>query len=85
LTISKWLAAPARDLASNFFFSKARASNMTTSPCIGLCRLDSATEVCVGCGRTIAEIVTWPDLSEAERAKIVARLKAPPVEPHKVD
>jgi uncharacterized protein len=49
---------------------------LTTSPCIGVCRLDPATQLCAGCGRTIAEIVAWPDLPEAERRAIVARLEA---------
>lgn len=57
---------------------------MTTSPCIGVCRLDPRTQVCAGCRRTIAEIVAWPELSEAERRAIVERLKAsavPPAQP----
>lgn len=55
---------------------------MATSPCIGLCRLDPATQLCAGCGRTIAEIVAWPDLSEAERRAVIERLKQPqPPEP----
>ena len=49
---------------------------MTASPCISVCRLDSTTQVCIGCGRTIAEIAAWPNLSEAERAAIVRRLEA---------
>jgi predicted Fe-S protein YdhL (DUF1289 family) len=57
---------------------------VTTSPCIGVCRLDPATQVCAGCGRTIGEIVAWPDLPESERRAIVARLEAsrlPPRQP----
>lgn len=49
---------------------------MATSPCIGVCRLDPATQVCAGCGRTVGEIVAWPDLGEAERQRIVERLKS---------
>ena len=49
---------------------------MTTSPCIAVCRLDPQTQVCVGCGRTIAEIASWPALSESERAAILRRLEA---------
>lgn len=51
-------------------------SPVTTSPCIGVCRLDPVTQVCAGCFRTIGEIVAWPDLPEDERRAIVARLKA---------
>ena len=49
---------------------------MTASPCIGVCRLDPRTQICVGCGRTIAEIAAWPSLSAEERRAIVARLQA---------
>jgi predicted Fe-S protein YdhL (DUF1289 family) len=34
------------------------------------------TQVCIGCGRTIAEIASWPSLSDAERKAIVQRLEA---------
>lgn len=49
---------------------------MTASPCVSVCRLDPATQICVGCGRTIAEIAAWSSLSEAERRAILARLDA---------
>jgi len=45
------------------------------SPCINVCTLD-AQKVCIGCGRTIAEIAAWPSLSAEERRAIVARLQA---------
>lgn len=50
---------------------------MATSPCIGVCKLDSATQTCTGCRRTIGEITAWPRLSEAERLAIMARLSHP--------
>ena len=49
---------------------------MTASPCISVCRLDPKTQLCVGCGRTIAEIAAWPNLTDAERADIIRRLEA---------
>jgi predicted Fe-S protein YdhL (DUF1289 family) len=49
---------------------------MTASPCVAVCRLDPATRICVGCGRTIAEIAAWPNMSDAERKAIIARLAA---------
>jgi hypothetical protein len=51
---------------------------MTTSPCIGVCRLDHATQLCLGCKRTIEEIAAWPDLPEAERQAILAKLRERP-------
>jgi predicted Fe-S protein YdhL (DUF1289 family) len=44
------------------------------SPCVQTCRLDG--EVCVGCGRTRAEIATWSRISDAERATVMERLWA---------
>jgi predicted Fe-S protein YdhL (DUF1289 family) len=49
---------------------------MTASPCISVCRLDPATRICIGCGRTIAEIAAWSNLSDAERRAIMLRLEA---------
>lgn len=45
------------------------------SPCIEVCRLDPAGELCTGCGRTLAEIGAWSTASEEERRKIVARAR----------
>jgi len=39
------------------------------SPCIKVCQLD-AQNVCVGCGRTLAEIAEWSRMS-AETQRIV--------------
>ena len=44
------------------------------SPCINVCTLDPATQVCLGCFRTIGEIAAWASASDAERAAIVAEL-----------
>ena len=44
------------------------------SPCINVCTLDAATQVCMGCYRTIGEIAAWGAASNAERAAIVAEL-----------
>jgi len=46
-----------------------------SSPCIGVCRLDARSGLCLGCRRTLKEIAAWPGLEPAERAAIVARLK----------
>ena len=39
------------------------------SPCTGVCRLD-ANNLCIGCGRLLAEIAAWSSASEAERREI---------------
>jgi len=43
------------------------------SPCTAVCRL-GPDQVCDGCGRTIAEIVTWASLDAAERGRVLARV-----------
>ena len=42
-----------------------------TSPCIRNCCLDEA-EVCMGCGRTLAEIVRWHEAGSDEKQAILA-------------
>jgi hypothetical protein len=46
---------------------------VSDSPCTGVCRLDDG--VCVGCGRTMAEIREWPDLSLTARRAVLERLR----------
>ena len=45
-----------------------------SSPCINLCVLHEATKICLGCGRSLAEIGRWSAMDEAERLEIMARL-----------
>ncbi|RTL28609.1 MAG: DUF1289 domain-containing protein [Burkholderiales bacterium] len=45
------------------------------SPCVRLCTLNEA-DVCVGCGRTLADITGWTKMSEADKAACVARGRA---------
>jgi uncharacterized protein len=44
------------------------------SPCIKICALDPASNLCTGCGRTIAEITHWCGMSPDERSRIMAEL-----------
>lgn len=46
------------------------------SPCVRLCTLDPETGICVGCGRTLAEIGNWTRYSESERRNIMEALPA---------
>ncbi|MGH8530080.1 MAG: DUF1289 domain-containing protein [Nevskiales bacterium] len=48
------------------------AASEIPSPCTGVCRLDAA-EVCVGCGRTLAEIAAWSESDTAQKLDIRAR------------
>ncbi|SDK36937.1 DUF1289 domain-containing protein [Billgrantia gudaonensis] len=51
------------------------------SPCIQVCRIDSTTQRCEGCRRTLDEIARWRSMSETERAAVWARLAADPHSP----
>ncbi|MCC6777464.1 MAG: DUF1289 domain-containing protein [Hyphomicrobiales bacterium] len=44
------------------------------SPCNKICTLDPLTGMCIGCGRTLAEIGGWLSFSVAERRRIIAEL-----------
>ncbi len=44
------------------------------SPCIGICRLEDRSGLCIGCFRTIQEIARWGALAQDERARIFAAL-----------
>jgi predicted Fe-S protein YdhL (DUF1289 family) len=44
------------------------------SPCTRICTLDPASDLCIGCGRTLAEITRWGSLSDEERQRIMATL-----------
>ena len=43
------------------------------SPCISVCRYDN--EVCVGCGRTVDDIVNWYDMTDDEKQAVLNRLE----------
>ena len=47
------------------------------SPCIRTCCLDD-DEICIGCGRSLAEIVDWNEAEPVEKRRICerARLRA---------
>jgi predicted Fe-S protein YdhL (DUF1289 family) len=44
------------------------------TPCIKVCVIDAAAGLCAGCGRTLAEIGAWRDLSDAQRLAVMAAL-----------
>lgn len=46
------------------------------SPCTQVCRIDEASGWCEGCGRTLAEIAAWGEMSEAQKASVWASLAA---------
>lgn len=43
------------------------------SPCIGVCELDEAEELCMGCRRTVREIGAWRYADLRAKAQILCR------------
>jgi uncharacterized protein len=41
------------------------------SPCIRICRLDPAAQVCVGCQRTVDEIARWSGMTEDQQRHVL--------------
>lgn len=46
------------------------SDNDPPSPCVGVCTINSQTQLCDGCLRTLDEIAAWWDYSPSEK-KIV--------------
>jgi predicted Fe-S protein YdhL (DUF1289 family) len=44
------------------------------TPCDKICTVDPASGLCIGCGRSLAEIERWTAYSDAERARVMAEL-----------
>jgi predicted Fe-S protein YdhL (DUF1289 family) len=40
------------------------------SPCVGVCTIDPACGLCVGCARTLDEIAAWSTLDDAARRTV---------------
>ncbi|MCF6364907.1 MAG: DUF1289 domain-containing protein [Bacteroidales bacterium] len=43
-------------------------------PCIDKCKYDE-DKICMGCHRTMHEIVSWSDFSDDEKIKIIQRVE----------
>ena len=46
------------------------------TPCNKVCTVDPASSLCIGCGRSLAEIAGWLGVTDAERMRIIAELPA---------
>src|SRR5271168_4334099 len=49
---------------------------MIPSPCIGICRIDDHSGLCVGCARTRDEIAAWRQMPQEELDRVWAELPA---------
>jgi len=43
------------------------------SPCVSICRYED--EVCVGCGRTVDDVVNWYDMTDDEKQAVLNRIE----------
>lgn len=44
------------------------------TPCIKICRIEPASGLCIGCWRTIDEIMSWIRMTDDQRRKVMADL-----------
>jgi predicted Fe-S protein YdhL (DUF1289 family) len=44
------------------------------TPCTKICSVDPASALCIGCGRSLAEIGRWTEFSDDERHRIMNEL-----------
>jgi predicted Fe-S protein YdhL (DUF1289 family) len=44
------------------------------TPCVKVCMVDPESTLCLGCFRTIKEVIHWSRFSEAERDQLMAEL-----------
>jgi uncharacterized protein len=44
------------------------------TPCVKVCIVDGESGLCLGCYRTLGEVVRWSQLSEVERDVLMAEL-----------
>lgn len=48
------------------------ATHLIESPCIAVCKLDSARTHCTGCFRTVGEIEGWPAFSREQKYRVIS-------------
>jgi uncharacterized protein len=46
------------------------------SPCISVCQMNPATDLCSGCYRTVDEIASWSRLDDPQRLAVWERIEA---------
>ncbi len=48
--------------------------NSVPSPCIAVCTIDSVTDQCIGCRRSVDEIRDWMIMTAEEKRTVLARI-----------
>ncbi|MGI9473066.1 MAG: DUF1289 domain-containing protein [Rubripirellula sp.] len=56
--------------------ASSQSIQRVSSPCNGICTLNSRLGICVGCHRTQGEIANWSQASDLERQSIVSACEA---------
>jgi predicted Fe-S protein YdhL (DUF1289 family) len=51
-------------------------SPSAATPCVKICVVDPLSGRCIGCGRTIAEISLWPEMTDEQRHAVMSGLSA---------
>ena len=51
---------------------------MSMSPCTKNCSLNTSTNICEGCGRTLDEIIEWTRMMDPEKQEVIDRLSGQP-------
>jgi hypothetical protein len=54
----------------------SRAPAAIETPCLRICQLDAGSGLCLGCGRTMAEIAGWSGFAPEQRRALMAALPA---------
>jgi uncharacterized protein len=49
-------------------------TEIVSTPCVKVCIVDGKSGLCVGCGRTLAEIAAWGAMTEERRRAIITEL-----------
>ena len=52
---------------------RAMPDTSVPSPCIAVCQVDDASDLCIGCFRHIDEIRDWPILTAPEKQAVLER------------
>ncbi len=45
------------------------------TPCINICKLDAHTNRCIGCHRTVDQLINWTTYTDEERSEIMRQLE----------
>jgi predicted Fe-S protein YdhL (DUF1289 family) len=48
---------------------------MPKSPCSKVCRYETGTDICIGCGRSAEEITAWSTATKERKTEIIKEAK----------